>query len=271
MTNTVVVGLGEAGALYARGLRDAGYRVSGYDPFATLEEANIPQEADLVSAGADADFVISLVGARAAEDVARDALAAMKPGTVFADLNTGSPELKARMGEIASEYGVLFADVAVLAPVPRAGVKTPLMVSGTGAARFAELFSATGASVESINGNAGDAAARKLVRSVFMKGLAAVILESVGAARTAGCEEWLRAQIADELSGNSSALIQRLIDGSQQHAARRAHEVEDARDYLDTLGQPRWVTHAARQWFALLLGETVLPTAHRPENEGAHT
>jgi 3-hydroxyisobutyrate dehydrogenase-like beta-hydroxyacid dehydrogenase len=255
MTNTAVIGLGEAGGLYARGLRDAGYTVSGFDPFTRLDEAGIRQEQDLAAAVADADLVVSLVGARAAEGVAREALGAMRAGAVFADLNTGSPELKRRLEEAGGTHGVLVADVAVLAPVPRAGVRTPLMVSGSGAARFTELFAGSAAPVESIGGAAGDAAARKLVRSVFMKGLAAVILESVGAAEAAGCEQWLREQIADEFSGDAPALVQRLIDGSRQHAGRRAHEVEDARDYLETLGRPSWVTAASRRWFGLLLGE----------------
>lgn len=267
MTTTAVIGLGEAGALYALGLRDAGYTVSGYDPYATLAETGIRQEEELATAVAEAQLVISLVGARAADAVAVDALAAMRPGAVYADLNTGSPALKRRLAETADADGILFADVAVLAPVPRAGVRTPLMVSGSGADRFREIFASTGAPVESIAGAAGDAAARKLVRSVFMKGLAAVILESTAAAAAAGCEEWLRDQIADEFSGDAAALIQRLIDGSRLHAGRRAHEVEDARAFLESLGRPTWTTQAARQWFALLVAESIEDTA-QPENEG---
>ncbi|KZE89973.1 NAD(P)-binding domain-containing protein [Microbacterium sp. TNHR37B] len=268
MTSTAVIGLGEAGALYARGLRDAGYTVSGFDPFTTLHEEGIRQEPTLADAVATADLVISLVGARAAEAVGTEAMAAMSAGAVFADLNTGSPDLKRRLEAEATSRGILAADVAVLAPVPRAGVGTPLMVSGTGASRFTELFAATGADVESIGGAAGDAASRKLVRSVFMKGLAAVVLESVGAAEAAGCETWLRAQIAAEFAGDPAALVQRLIDGSRQHAGRRAHEVADARDYLDGLGRPSWVTSAAHRWFGHLLEEAAVadPAA---DHEGA--
>jgi len=255
MTTIAVIGLGEAGALYARGLRDAGITVTGYDPFATLDEPGIRQEAQLADAVDSADVVISLVGARAAESVAREALSAMRAGSVLADFNTGSPPLKQTLGEAAAARGVLFADVAVLAPVPRAGAKTPLMVSGDGADRFAEIYANVHAPVLVIGGDAGDAAARKLVRSVFMKGLAALVIESTAAARAAGCEDWLREQIAAEFAGDAPQLIQRLIDGSWQHAARRAHEVDDAREYLDALDTPAWVTSATRQWFAHILGE----------------
>lgn len=255
MTTIAVIGLGEAGALYARGLRDAGCRVIGYDPFTTLSESGIDQRGVLVDAVDEAELVISLVGARAAASVAHEALQAMRSGAVFADFNTGSPALKKALGEESAAAGVLFADVAVLAPVPRAGHLTPLMVSGAGADAFSTLFAASEAPVLNIEGTPGDAAARKLIRSVFMKGLAALVIESTTAARAAGCETWLRDQIANEFAGDAPQLIQRLIDGSKQHAARRAHEVEDARDYLHELDTPGWVTDATRLWFGELLGE----------------
>ncbi|MCW4460010.1 NAD(P)-dependent oxidoreductase [Microbacterium sp. MPKO10] len=252
MTTVAIIGLGEAGGFYARGLRDAGYTVTGYDPFTRLDAEGVSQMPSVAEAVENAELVVSLVGARAAQDVGSTALAVMKRGAIFADLNTGSPELKASMAAIAATHQVRFADVAVLAPVPRAGVLTPLMVSGDGADAFAQIMSITGAPVESIGGAAGDAAGRKLLRSVFMKGLASVVLESVTAAEAAGQGDWLRQQIAAEFSGDAQALIERLISGSREHAERRAHETEDAAAYLDTLGSPNWTTHAAHTWLSKL-------------------
>lgn len=252
-TNATLLGLGEAGAIYARGLRDAGYTVRGYDPFTTLNEAGIDQRAELAEAVGDADIVLSLVGANAAAAVARAAFPLMRAGAVFADLNTASPTLKAELASDGEAHGALFADVAVLAPVPRSGVRTPLMTSGPGADRARDLLAASGAPVDAIPGDAGDAAARKLLRSVFMKGLATTVIESLEGARAAGCEDWLRGQIISELSGDAGAFVERLESGSRQHAGRRAHEVADAGDYLASLGKPRWVADAAGQWFAELL------------------
>jgi 3-hydroxyisobutyrate dehydrogenase-like beta-hydroxyacid dehydrogenase len=50
--------------------------------------------------------------------------------------------------------------------------------------------------VDVLPGPPGAAAARKLVRSVFYKGLAAAVTEALRAARAAGCEPWLRDNIA---------------------------------------------------------------------------
>jgi 3-hydroxyisobutyrate dehydrogenase-like beta-hydroxyacid dehydrogenase len=252
MPKVAVVGLGEAGAIYARGLRDAGFQVSGYDPYTKLDEVGIVQYRDLVDAVDGADLVITLVGATAAEAVTTGILECLAPRTLLADFNTGGPELKAELGRASVVRGVRFVDVAVLAPVPRAGVRTPLMASGSAADAFTELFAATGAPVESIGGEPGDAAARKLIRSVFMKGLAAVILESVGAAEASDCGPWLRDQIAAELAGDPHALIDRLIDGSRAHATRRIHEVEDARHYLESINRPSWTMQAAHSWLTSL-------------------
>jgi 3-hydroxyisobutyrate dehydrogenase-like beta-hydroxyacid dehydrogenase len=238
--------------LFARGFRDAGFEVTGYDPFTRLDEDGIRQVDQVADAVAGADFVVSLVGANAAAAVAEEIFQVSAPGVIYADLNTGSPKLKADLATRASEAGARFVDVAVLAPVPRSGAKTPLMVSGEGASEFAELLAPVGTPVETVAGGAGAAAARKLIRSVFMKGLAAVVIESVGAAQLGDCEEWLRAQIANELAGDTALLIDRLITGSKQHAARRIHETEDARAYLEEIGQPHWATDAAHSWLTKL-------------------
>lgn len=267
MTIVAILGLGEAGAIYARGFRDAGYEVAGFDPFTIIGEAGIRQETQLSAALDGAELVVSLVGARAAAAVASEAFGGMSAGAVYADLNTGSPALKEKLETDASDRGVLLADVAVLAPVPRSGVRTPLMASGCGAVRFSELIKAAETPVEVISGKAGEAAGRKLLRSVFMKGLAAVVIESVGAAEQVGAGDWLREQIAAELSGDARALIQRLIDGSFVHAARRAHEVADAKGYLEDLGQPTWMSDATIQWFDELLARP--ETAHTSEGARA--
>lgn len=248
MTTVAVVGLGEAGARYARGFKAAGFDVSAFDPFVSLDEPGITQFDRIEESVAGAELVVSLVGARVAADVAASTLSSLSKGAVFADFNTASPATKRSIGDSVSSRAALFADVAVLAPVPRGGILTPLMASGAGADRFAELMEPTGAPVESIGGNPGDAAGRKLLRSVFMKGLAAIVLESVTAAEAAGQEDWVRAQIAAELSGDGEALVERLLTGSRQHAARRAHETVDASEYLAALGARHWTTDAATAW-----------------------
>jgi 3-hydroxyisobutyrate dehydrogenase len=136
--------------------------------------------------------------------------------------------------------------------VPRRGAATPLLVSGPGARRVAEVFLAFGAEVEVLEAPAGAAAERKLLRSVFMKGLAATVLEAVTAGAAAGCEQWVRDQIANELGQDGPALVDRLITGTTTHAARRLHEMTAARDHLAGLGTPASITDATLAWLARL-------------------
>jgi 3-hydroxyisobutyrate dehydrogenase-like beta-hydroxyacid dehydrogenase len=172
--------------------------------------------------------------------------------TVYADFNTASPAVKASLAQKAAEAGIRFADVAVLAPVNRAGSKTALMTSGTGAERTAELLRPFEVPIEVIPGEAGTAASRKLLRSVFMKGLAGLVLETVAAGAAAGNESWIRDQMAAELGPDGHALVERLITGSHAHAVRRTHEIEDALDYVRQLGTPAWMTEGALAWLSSL-------------------
>jgi 3-hydroxyisobutyrate dehydrogenase-like beta-hydroxyacid dehydrogenase len=252
VTTVTVVGLGEAGKLYATGLLQSGAVVRGYDPYVTISDASVAQFDDIVTAVDAADLVISLVGATASTPVAERVIPYLGASTVYADFNTSSPAVKASLAQKAAEAGILFADVAVLAPVPRAGSKTPLMASGTGAERAAELLRPFEVPIEVIGGEAGTAASRKLLRSVFMKGLAALVLETVAAGAAAGSENWIRDQMAAELGPSGHALVERLITGSHAHAVRRTHEVEDALDYVRQLDTPTWMTEGALKWLSHL-------------------
>lgn len=247
-----VIGLGEAGALYAEGLSANGHDVTGYDPVARPELEGVRIALTLGECVDGAEVVFSLVGAANAERVVRELLPHLRTGMVVADLNTSGPEDKRHVAHLVADSGASYLDVAVLAPVPRAGAGTPLMISGDGTETFRRAFEGTGAQIEAVGGGAGAAAERKLLRSVFMKGLAGVVLEALEGARAAGCEEWLRGQIEAELAGEPGQLVERLVTGSRMHATRRQHEAEDAARCLEGLGTPSWMTRGAGEWFGEL-------------------
>ncbi len=136
-----------------------------------------------------------------------------------------------------------FADVALTGVVPSTGLATPALASGDGAERFAELFRPLGMPVDVVGPQPGDAAGLKLLRSVFMKGMAAAALESLAAARAAGAEERVYADIAAVIG---EPLLERLLSGSEAHASRRVDEMRAAAAYLEELGiDPRVASAAA--------------------------
>lgn len=239
-----MVGLGEAGKLFGEGLARAGATVRGHDPFAMYQGQAIEQLPDLAPTLRGADLVISFVGVSAAQSVARDIVRTAESTAVFADFNTVSPPVKLNFAEEAAQAGLAFVDVAVMAPVPRAGHRTPLLASGSGAAQLDFLLSPLGARIDVLSTRAGDAASLKLVRSVFMKGLAALVLESLEAADAVGSPNLVKEQIIAELSGDGAALVERLVTGTRLHAGRRLHEVEAASELLRDLGVSPHITEA---------------------------
>jgi 3-hydroxyisobutyrate dehydrogenase-like beta-hydroxyacid dehydrogenase len=144
---------------------------------------------------------------------------------------------------------VPFADVALTGIVPDSGLATPALASGAGAERFAELFRPLGMPVDVLGARAGDAAGVKLLRSVFMKGMAAAAIESLAAAEAAGVDERIRREIARVIG---EPLLERLLTGSREHAARRVDEMQAAAVYVEELGVPPRVSAAAAAWLEQL-------------------
>ena len=245
-----VLGLGEAGGAIASGLAAAGCAVRGWDPFVTT--ADVVRADTPAAAVVDADLVLSLTAAAHAVDAASSVASALSVGQLYADLNTTAPALKREIAALIDGTGAAFADVALLGPVPARGIATPALASGAGARRFAELVRPFGMPVEVVGEEPGDAAGLKLIRSVFMKGLAAAALESVEAAKRRGAEAWLRREIADVIG---EPLLERLLAGSVTHAARRLDEMEAAAAYLEELGIEPRVSQAAGAWLRELVHE----------------
>jgi 3-hydroxyisobutyrate dehydrogenase-like beta-hydroxyacid dehydrogenase len=139
-----------------------------------------------------------------------------------------------------------------MSPVPGKGLRTPMLVSGPAAHRYADLLTPLGARVTVQPGPVGEAISRKLLRSVFYKGLAAAVVEALAAAEKAGCADWLAGNISAELAGFDERTIDRLVQGTHTHARRRADEMTAAAEQLEELGVPPRVAGAARDWLVEL-------------------
>ena len=248
VTRFALLGLGEAGGRFARDLRARGAHVRGWDP---LPETG-PDASGPVEAAEGADVVMSQNSAADALDAARSVLGVLRPGQVFADLNTGSPELKASLAQLVAPTGAVFADVALMAPVPGHGIETPALASGPGAARFAELLAPVGMPVEVVGDAPGEAARRKLLRSIVWKGNAAVVLEATAAGEAAGKADHVRREVLGIFAEADEALLERMLRGSRTHATRRTHEMEAVGEMLRDLDVPSWMSDGAAAWLRAL-------------------
>ncbi len=239
-----VFGLGEAGSLIAADLAAAGAEVHGYDPAPVDTPEGITRHADPKEAAGGSDVVLAITAARDAQGAIAQAWDQLRRGALYADLSTAPATLKEDLHDTATLRGLTFADVALMGTVPGNGLRTPSLVSGTGAARYAELLGPLGAQVEVVSDEPGDAATRKLLRSVFMKGLTAVVIEAVRAADAAGQGSWFRQHLAEVIESADAALLDRLVEGTGLHARRRIDEMEHAATLLRQLGVDPTVTSA---------------------------
>lgn len=247
LPSVAIVGLGEVGRIYGAALVERGHRVTGFDPFVTEPIAGVEVRPSLAEAVADVEVVLVLTAASVSLRVAADAAPYLAPAATYVDCTSSAPGTKQELvGVFAERSDVRVVDVAILGPVIQLGVRTPLMAAGEGGAVVATVMAPLGASVEVVeDGRPGDAMAHKLLRSVFMKGLASVVVEAVTAGRAAGREEWIRGQIANMIAGDGQAVIDRFLTGTVKHAARRSVEMRATAEYLAALTAPHEMTDAS--------------------------
>jgi 3-hydroxyisobutyrate dehydrogenase-like beta-hydroxyacid dehydrogenase len=239
-----VLGLGEAGSRLAADLVGAGDEVRGYDPAPVPAIPGVDDYESVQEAIAGCALALAVVHASQALNLLESAAASLHGGLIYADLSTGSPGLKEELASRAGRRGARFVDVALMAPVPGQGLATPALASGDGATQFAALINARGGRVEVVGEEPGAAATRKLLRSVVMKGLAALLIESTAAADRYHQGQWFWNHLVEQLGAIDQDLMERLLYATPAHAGRRLEEMEAARDLLIEAGVPATMTEA---------------------------
>jgi 3-hydroxyisobutyrate dehydrogenase-like beta-hydroxyacid dehydrogenase len=245
--NVGVLGLGEAGSAFAAGMVANGATVRGFDPAEVAMPAGVTDCMTAAQAVEGADAVIALTHAAQALDAAESAVGHLAPGAFYADFATGDPGLKREIAKLAREHGLRAIDGAVMNPVPLAGVATPVDVAGDEAEAFVTLMSQVGLQLTAVSSEPGVAATRKLLRSVLVKGLSALIIESMRAAGTAGEADWFRDHVFAVLNRLDREYVIRLVEGNVKHSVRRVHEMEAASELLRQLGETPLTSEATRQ------------------------
>lgn len=239
-----ILGLGEAGEKYSRAFASAGQEVVGFDPRDVEVGAGVTKASSVQEAVQGAELVLGLTTAKPSVAVAAEAADALTAGAVYIDLNAAAPERKQEVAAALGETAKM-VDGAVIGSVQKFGAQVHVLLSGPHAEEAAALLSVIDAKAEAIGGGVGDASRRKLLRSVFMKGLGALISEAMEAGESANEAEWMRAQISGELA-QGEATLDRLWAGTKTHAYRRGMELGDSLNVLDTFGGTWPVTRGAR-------------------------
>jgi 3-hydroxyisobutyrate dehydrogenase-like beta-hydroxyacid dehydrogenase len=231
-----VFGLGEASSLISADLAAKGESVVGFDPARVPTPQGVARVDDPAQAVQGADVVIAITQGSEAIVAIRQALNDIPTNALYADFSSNSPRVKVTLADIAAGRSLDFVDIALMGTVPGKGIRTPALASGGGVKRFVAAFSELGMPVTEVSETAGEAATRKLLRSIMVKGLAGCLIEAMRAAEKAGCAEWLWNNLATEIATADESLLTRLVHGSTIHAARRLHEMEASLAMLEELG-----------------------------------
>ena len=217
------VGLGAMGAGIARRIMDAGHPLAVWNRTASKAQ-------ELVDAGAtwggtpretaaQVDVLFTMLTNTAAVEQAAEGddgiLAGLRPGTVWCDLSTISPEASVALSERATEKGARFLDTPVSgSPATLAAGQMSVMVGGDRAAfdHVEQVLHAIGPKVTYI-GPAGHAILSKvainlaLVVSVTAFAEAVTLVEKAGVDRAAVVNAALKSVIASPVIGYRAPLL----------------------------------------------------------------
>lgn len=258
------VGFGEAAYHFGKGLAAAGLRdVVAYSPTGAAAGPDHPVRARAAEAGVElvaspaalcerSTLVMSLVPGAKALAVLRTLRPHLRRTHLFVDATTNSVKTMEKAAALVADRAD-FVDAAVMGAVPLGGAKTPIVASGPGAGRFRDALTPFGMAIQVVGPRPGAASAMKLIRSVCMKGMAAVLIESLEAAQRAGLLEYVPADLAASIDERPfEQIIKRHVCGTAVHAGRRVHEMSDCLELLRTLGASNGMTRATRAKLAAI-------------------
>ena len=244
------IGYGEVGQLFSRQLRAThpveirayDLKLDADDSAATLIGAAMADGVKLAKnaaeAAAGAEIIFSAVTADAAEQVARESAAYLKPGQIFLDINSASPSTKTRAAQALAEKGLDYVEGAVMAPVVEPGIRVEILAGGPRAREVTDKLNALGMNLRVVAETVGRASATKLCRSIMIKGIEALIIDSANACAHWGVAEEVFASLNKSFQGADWADLAKKMDARvAKHGVRRAAEMREAAAMLADMGR----------------------------------
>jgi 3-hydroxyisobutyrate dehydrogenase-like beta-hydroxyacid dehydrogenase len=261
-----LVGYGEVGKILTGALVDRKVAwVGAWDILLRDPATAGPMKAHAARSGVDAvtsmaaltaraDVIVSAVTASQAWSVADEAARTIRPGTWFVDLNSCSPGTKARSAERIDGALGRYVESAVMTTVPQYGIRVPMLLGGRDAPELKELLSPLGFVMEVAAERVGVASAIKMCRSVMIKGLESLLVESLTSARAYGVEDRVLASLHEtfpELDWEKVASY--MVMRTALHGKRRAEEMREVAVTVREAGLEPWMASATAErqdWMA---------------------
>jgi 3-hydroxyisobutyrate dehydrogenase-like beta-hydroxyacid dehydrogenase len=255
-----MVGYGEVGKIFAAGLKPSVTGVSAWDlkfdaavasaPVRDVELAHAAQAGvqacpSMQAVCAGADLVISAVTASNTLAVAQAAAPHIRPGAIFLDLNSASPGTKQQAAQLIDAAGAHYVEAGVMTSVPPYGIRVPMLLGGAQAEALAAKLRGFGMDAKAVATAIGVASAIKMSRSVMIKGLEALVIESYTTARAYGVEDHVLPTLAETFPSIDWAKTGAyFFSRVAQHGKRRAEEMREAANTVREAGFEPWMATA---------------------------
>ena len=246
-----LIGYGEVGRILAEDLVPQGHAVTAYDVKLETEAGNPLREhaartkvtitGSHTAAVIGAELIVSAVTASQAVAVAQACAPAVAQGAFFLDFNSASPGAKQRAAALIDGAGGRYVEGAVMTSIPPYRIKVPLLLGGAHAAALEPVVNGLGFAAKVASDQLGVASATKMCRSVMIKGLEAMVIESFTTARHYGVEDAVIASLHETFPGvdweqQAAYFFQRVIE----HGRRRSEEVREVAVTVQEAGLTPW-------------------------------
>ena len=265
-----LIGLGEVGQVLANDLhRVAGVEVGAWDRLFAVEGSEprraarslafVRAASSMAEAVSGSSIVICAVTAGECRAAAGEAAPALTRGALYLDLNSVSPRTKTEAARTIEAAGACYVEAAVMSPIAPKRIASPVWLGGPHARAFLPLAQWLGFAGAKVYSDAiGEASAAKMCRSVIIKGMEALLAESLLTARRYGVEDAVLGSLQDLFPVRDwRALARYMISRSLQHGHRRAEEMREAVRTVAEAGFEPWMSRgsAERQAWAAAYAE----------------
>ncbi len=242
------IGFGEVGFEMSKGFKATGLEdifvydvMQGNEVYGPLVKERVETSGvTLVSSSQEVlenvDVVFVAVPGTKALQTAKELVPFLRSSLLYVDVSASSPDVKCSIWKSIKGTGVSFVDAAMLGSLPLYKNKVPTLASGNGSDRLLELMLPYGMDLEKVSDTPGEATGIKFVRSIFMKGLPALLVEVLEAASIMKVDHLVLKSLAATMNACSfEQTLNRLVTGSAIHAERRAHEMKDVIGMLESI------------------------------------
>jgi 3-hydroxyisobutyrate dehydrogenase-like beta-hydroxyacid dehydrogenase len=190
------------------------------------------------------------VTTQAAAEVATMCLPYLTKNQFFIDCNSTSPAIKVNIGRIIHSGNAEFIEGVILNAVNPGDTTIDMLIGGTKGEEAASFLQSINIRARFYAAEVGKASTFKMLRSIFSKGVEALLLEMLVTAKKAGIDKELWKEITTFMDSKPFEVIGETWVRSHAGAyERRYHEMQQVIETMKQIGTEPVLTAATARYF----------------------